>query len=159
MRPLGVTLIAILYFISAGLLSLAGIASILGAGFASYIASQHPDMGDLGAMLLGGAGIFLAVFFLVIALLCGLEGRGLWKLKNWARTVAMVLAIIGVLFSGLGLLGAMVRFSAFGLLNQGIQFAINLLILWYLNQPHVKLAFGGASPAAPRFSVPPPAPR
>lgn len=141
-RPLGVTLIAILYFISAGLLALFAIASIVGAGFGSYIASQQPDTGNLAAMLLGGAGVFLAVFFLVIALLCGLEGRGLWKLKNWARTVAMVLAIIGVLFTGLALMGAMVRFSAFGLLNQGVQFAINLLVLWYLNQAHVKQAFG-----------------
>ena len=145
-RPLGVTLLAILYFLSAGFLTLLGLGSILGAGFVSHIAAQQPDSGGLAAMLLGGAGIFLAVFFLVIALLCGLEGRGLWTLRNWARTVAMVLAIIGVLFTGLALLGAIVRFSAFGLLNQGIQFAINLLILWYLNQAHVKQAFAATSP-------------
>ena len=141
-RPLGVTLLAILYFLSAGFLTLLGLGSILGAGFASHIAAQQPDSGGLAAMLLGGAGIFLAMLFLVIAVFCGLEGRGLWKLRNWARTVAMVLAIIGAVFSGLALLGAMVRFSAFGFLNQGIQFAINLLILWYLNQAHVKQAFG-----------------
>lgn len=147
-RPLGVTLIAVLYFISAGLLALGGIASIVGAGFGSYVASQQPDTGGLAAMVLGGAGVFLAVFFLVFAVLCGLEGRGLLKLRSWARTVAMVLAIIGALFSGLGLLGAMVRFSAFGLMNQGIQFALNLLILWYLNQAHVKQAFAATSPSA-----------
>jgi hypothetical protein len=147
-RPLGVTLLAILYFIGAGFLTLLGIGFIGGAGFVSYIASQQPDTGGLAAMLLGGAGIFLAVFFLVVALLCGLEARGLWKLRSWARTVAMVLATIGVVFSGLGLMAAMVRFSAFGLLNNGIQFGINLLILWYLNQPHVKQAFAAASPPA-----------
>lgn len=73
----------------------------------------------------------------------------MWKIKNWARTLAMVLAIIGLTFSGLGLMGAIVRFSPLGFLNNGIQFGINLLILWYLNQPQVKQAFlAGSLPPA-----------
>jgi uncharacterized membrane protein (DUF2068 family) len=140
-RPTGVTILAILYFIGTCFLALLGIASIAGMGFLSQMLAQNPNVGSSGAAMLASAGVVLSIFSFAFALVCGFLGYGLWNLKNWARTLAMVLAIIGAVFCALGLIFAIFRFSPFGLINNGVQFGINALIVWYLNQPHVKAAF------------------
>jgi hypothetical protein len=140
-RPTGVTILAILYFIGTCFLALLGIASIAGMGFLSQMLAQNPNVGPSGAALLASAGVVLSIFSFAFALLCGFVGYGLWNLRNWARMVALVLAIIGAVLAGLGLVWAILRFSPFTLITAGVRLAINVLIIWYLNQPHVKAAF------------------
>ena len=67
---------------------------------------------------------------------------GLWSLRPWAWTLAMVVA-------GLALLEAFIAFFQFP--GQGVGFAMAILpfvILLYLNSNEVKVAFGLKAPAA-----------
>jgi len=147
-RPVGVTIIAILQFLGAALLVLVGIAMIVGGGMIGAILgsamgqnSQIPGGSLTGIM--AGLGIVVAAVFFVFAAISAVLGWGMWSLKNWARIITMVFSCIGLLFGGLGLIFALMRFNMFSLVFVMIRLAINGLILWYLLQPDVKAAFEG----------------
>ncbi|MCI0352380.1 MAG: hypothetical protein L0Z53_23425 [Acidobacteriales bacterium] len=154
-RPVGVTILAILYFISTCFLALMGVASIAGLGFLGTMLSQNPDVGEGGAAIIAGAGVLFAVIFLAFAVLCGFVGYGLLKLRPWGRTIAMVLAILDGALGSLALIFAIFRFAPLGFIINGVRVGIDVLIIWYLNQPHVKAAF--AIGGMPPVGVAPPA--
>jgi hypothetical protein len=140
-RPVGVSIIAVLEFIGAGICLLAGIATLVGASFLGAMFSQAqaqgaPAAGGFMAML-GGA---ISIVFFVFAAIAGLLGWGLWTLKSWARIVVIVLSAIGILFSLLALL----QFSSAVLMGIIIRVGINGLIIWYLLKPEVAAAFAGS---------------
>src|SRR5216684_2937832 len=143
-RPVGVTILAILEFIGAVILVLLGIGSIVGMGLLCAAMSQSGG-GSAGAggimAVIGGA---LSVFCFIFAAICALLGWGLWKLKNWARIIVIVLAVLGAVFALLGLL----QFSAAVAVGIVIRLAINGLIVWYLLRPDVAAAFKGPQGAA-----------
>ncbi|MFZ0981629.1 MAG: hypothetical protein WAN23_19665 [Candidatus Acidiferrales bacterium] len=69
----------------------------------------------------------------------------MWKLKNWARIITIVLTGIGLLGSVLSIIspfGHMHIFLFVFLIRRLILAAIYAWILWYLFQPNVKQAFG-----------------
>jgi hypothetical protein len=150
-RPVGVTILAVLYFLGTCLLTLVGIVALVGMGFLSRILAQNPDVGESGAALIAGAGVFVGIFLLALAALCGFVGYGLWNLRSWARTTALVLAFIGAFFACLGVLWGILRFAPVRLIISGVRLGIHVLIIWYLNQPHVKAAF--AMPAVPQVGM------
>jgi hypothetical protein len=80
--------IGILYYLSGGLLSVAGV--LLLAGIAST--------------KLQGVVAFVSPIYLAFGVLFILVGRGLRKLQSWARTTGIVLAAIGLLGFPLGTL-------------------------------------------------------
>jgi hypothetical protein len=138
-RPTGVTIIAILQFIGAGLCILAGIGALVGASFLGA-AGGPAGAGGMFAML-GGA---VSIVLFIIAGIAILLGWGLWTLKEWARIVTIVL-------QGLALLGAVLTLVQLGsafLVGGIIRLAISGLIIWYLLKPDVKAAFQGQSRAA-----------
>lgn len=138
-RPGGVTVIAVLDFIGAGLCVLFGIMLLLGASFLGAALSQgqagNAAAGGLMAMLGGAA----SVFFLVIAAVSALIGWGLWTLKNWARIVQIIFAALGLLNA----LSTLLHFSSAVLFGFVIGVAINGLVIWYLLKPEVAAAFNG----------------
>jgi hypothetical protein len=157
-RPVGVTILAICYFIFTVITGLFGLLAIFGSTFLAQILAQNEELSRMGSAALAGAGILIGVFFLGLALLLGFTGYGLVSLRNWARTVAIVLSIIGVVFAGFAVLFSLVALEPFNFLFGGIRLGIHLLILWYLNQPHVKYAFTAAPlPPAGGLAAPPPA--
>src|SRR6267154_2034029 len=100
-RPTGVTIIAVLYFLGAALCLLGGVLMFVGGGFlASMINQQGGAGGSAGAGMMAGLGAVVGVVALIVAVICALVGWGLWKVKNWARIVALI-------FAGLGILGAL----------------------------------------------------
>ena len=136
-RPTGVTILAVLAFIGAGLLVLAALGFLLMGGVMLSRMAGAP----LGMM--GGIGVaFLAVVFLVIAVLYVVMGIGFWKLQNWARILAIVLTGLAVLFQALGVLGALAHFHPFLFIWRAIFLAIDVWIVVYLLKPNVKQAFG-----------------
>lgn len=145
-RPTGVTIIAVLDFIGAGICVLGGLAMMLGGGFMATMMSQQ--QGGAGAGILGAIGAAAGVFFLVCAAVAVLLGWGTLKLKEWARIVTIVLAALGAVGSLFGLLSVMGHFAAVAVFFVLIRLAINGLIIWYLLQPHVKAAFQGAQARA-----------
>ena len=143
-RPIGVTILAILYFLGAGLLLLAGLAVALGMG-ALGMSSSSGQAGAAGGAFLAGLGVGLAVVFFLIAAINGAMGWGLWKLKNWARIVIIALA-------ALTLAGIVVEFSKTMTDRQPstlvvtlVRAAVGVLVLWYLLRARVKAAFKPAA--------------
>ena len=88
--PTGVKVISVLYYIGAALLVIGGILFMFGAGFLSSV---------LGAFASLGTGLFvvLGIVLLLFGVLYFFVGRGLWKARNWARIVAIILSVLGLL--------------------------------------------------------------
>ena len=81
--------------------------------------AEEPDAA-IGLVAVG----FIATVLMLLCLLNLAVGYGLWRVQSWARTAAIVLAIIGLLFIPIG--------TIFG-----------ALILWLLMQPAVAARFEG----------------
>ncbi len=139
-RPAGVSILAVLAFVGAGLLVLGALAMFLGGVLISG-SSSYPQFGALA----GIGSVVLGVIVLGFAALDVIVGVGLWKLQNWARILTIVLIGVGFLGSVLSLLSpfghAHFFFFAF-LIRRLIVAAIYAWILVYLFKPHVKQAFG-----------------
>jgi len=144
-RPVGVTILAILAFIGAAFCLLGGIAMMAGGGFMATLMSQQGGQGSAGAAgLFAGLGAVAGVFIIIVGGVYALVGFGLWKLKNWARIVSIVLLGIGVAVQLLGLLGTLAHFNLFAFVWSVLWIAVDAFIIWYLLKPEVKAAFQGA---------------
>jgi hypothetical protein len=137
-RPVGVTILAVLAFVAAGGLVLMALLSLLGGALVS-------SLGARGVGMMAGLGAaVIAVFFLILAVVEVVVGIGLWKLRNWARIVTIVLcglSFLGAVLSILNPFHIHVFFFLF-LVRRLIYAAIYAWILWYLFQPSVKQSFG-----------------
>ena len=140
-RPTGVTVLAVLDFIGAAFCVLAGLGMMLGGGF---IASMISQQRGVSAGMLAAIGAAAGVFFLVLGAVAILLGWGLLKLKEWARIITIVLAGLGALGALLALATVFGHFAGIAMFAVLCRLAINGLIIWYLLQPHVKVAFQGA---------------
>ncbi|MGH9775930.1 MAG: hypothetical protein ACRD50_13395 [Candidatus Acidiferrales bacterium] len=136
-RPTGVTILAVLAFLGAACTLLVGFAMLVGGAAFSRMLSASP-----GAAMLAGMGAALGVVCLLFAVLYLAIGVGLWKLKNWARVLTLVLTAIGLVFAVLGLFPVVMHFNIFALIWQLFICAIYVIIIMYLLKPHVKQAFG-----------------
>jgi hypothetical protein len=117
-RPTGVTILAILYFIQGIMwLAFAVIASVCLASFLTLPGVEEADTG--GALAVGA---ICWVVLGIIALFYFIVGFGLLKGQGWARIVAIILAILG-------------------LLNFPIGTIISIIILLYLFKEDVKAYF------------------
>jgi uncharacterized membrane protein (DUF2068 family) len=136
-RPTGVSVLAVLCFISAGLAILVSVAFMMGSAAISQMIG-----GGAGSAMFVGLGAIGGVFILGFAALYLIVGFGLWMLKSWGRLLMLILAAIGLIFGALGLLRALMHFHIMALVWQAIVCAIDLWIITYLQKPHVKQAFG-----------------
>lgn len=121
-RPTGVTILSILFALESLLFIVAGIGA-MGIG------------GLLGPVGLG-LGIIIGGFLILLGLIGLFVTWGLWTGRRWARVIAIILAILGLLFTIVGAI-SLEPLSIIGLL-------IYIVILWYLFQPGVKAWFGKA---------------
>ncbi|TFF91062.1 hypothetical protein EU545_05825 [Candidatus Thorarchaeota archaeon] len=110
-RPLGVTLLAILQFIQALVVLVAG-GTILIAGSIFL-----PIIGTVVGVVVILFGLF--VFYI---------GLGLWNLQSWAWSWAFIANILGVI------IGIVNNFDIVGIL-------LSVVILLYLNEPNTKAVF------------------
>ena len=142
-RPVGVTILAICDFLLAVLCILGGIGSLTGAGFIAAALHQNAQApgaeaaGGVVAVIMGALTIFCFIFAAIYLLL----GFGLWKLKNWARILTIVVEVLWLLLFLLGLLGQLAHFNIFSLIWSLFWIAICCLIIWYLLKADVKAAF------------------
>ncbi|MDO8528759.1 MAG: DUF2127 domain-containing protein [Nanoarchaeota archaeon] len=130
--PTGAKVISVLYYIGAGFEVLFGLAFLVGAGVLGAIIAQIiPALGMIGA----GFFAVVGVLFIGVGILSFFVGRGLWKAKNWARIVAIVLTLLGIIGEVFSLFSE-ITFSAI------LMLAVNLFIAGYLLfSPSVKEAF------------------
>jgi hypothetical protein len=143
-RPVGVTILAVLHYIGAALAVLVGLALIFGMSILGSIIASNAGQGKSGIIgFMAGFGVVLGIFAFFGAAIAVLLGWGLWKLKNWARIIVIVLACIRAGFASLALLGSLIHFNPL-VIGWAVDIAINGIIAWYLLQPHVKQAFTAA---------------
>src|SRR5579862_2719693 len=138
-RPTGVTILAVLAFMGAGILLLGALAILLGGALLSSL--SRSGMG----MMAGAGAAVIAVFVLIFAGLDVAIGVGLLKLQNWARVVTIVLCAIFFLGSVVSIFSPFAHIHIFlmiFLIRRLVMAAIYAWILWYLFQPNVKQAFG-----------------
>ena len=76
---------------------------------------------------------------IIVALLDVVFAWGLWSGKGWAWILALIFAVLGILFS----LVSLVR----GGLGSIVVLVIDAVIVYYLTRPNVKAFFGEAKPA------------
>lgn len=150
-RPVGVTILAVLYYLGAASCVVGGIAMIAGGGFIATLIKQQAQSsgaGAGGAGLLAGVGAALGVFFLLVAAVYVLLGWGLWALKNWARIVTVVLCAIFLALQLLGLVTVLTHFNLRSLISSLLWIAVDAVIIGYLLQAGVKAAFQGGQARA-----------
>lgn len=138
-RPTGVTIIAVLYFLGAACLGLAGLGFLVGG---SAVAAALAKSGGAGGGLFAAGGAIIGGFFLVCAIVDLALGVGFVKLQNWARVIAIVFTGIAMLFGLFGLMGVMLHFALFRVVFQLLVLGLEVWIVTYLFKPEVKQAFG-----------------
>ena len=111
-RPLGITIIAILLFISAVIEIIGGISSVIGTTHTSTISN----------VLLGWFPLVIGVIALVLA-------WGLWTLKPWAYWGTLLVEIVNILVHFFGFLGLPRTHSALAVISGGI---VSIIIVIYL---------------------------
>ncbi|HEX8228451.1 MAG TPA: hypothetical protein VF826_03955 [Chloroflexia bacterium] len=133
-RPTGVTVLAVLNFIGAGLLLvlvavallMSGNSQDLGSDFLSELREQS-RASQISAIVVTG---------MIGAAICLPLAIGLWRLRPWARTMAFVVYAGG---AGLTLCA---NFNEALTISVLVRLAIAAGIVYYLLQPDVSSAFG-----------------
>ena len=128
-RPTGVTILAVLAAIG-GVLGLLGGVALLGLG---GIAA-----GATGNAAFFGMGAFAGIISVAIAIASLAFAYGAWMLQPWAWSLGVVLQLVSLVWA------VLLVVSGESIFSQGISIVIAGIILYYLNQPHVKAAFGRA---------------
>jgi len=147
-RPLGVTILAVLLFLNVGTYAALIVLAIRSPDqLAVFLQGMMPGP-NVGPSPLLQLGAFLPVFFLAIAIFMGLLGRGLWRLKNWARIVALFLVIVSAAIGIAEVARSLSGMDATAWISAIARIAISVLAALYLSSAKVRAAFGKA-PGAP----------
>lgn len=120
-RPLCVSIIAVLFFISGGFSLIYSLFLMIQGGMGAASASAVPIGGPIIAEMIKGFYIFIVFIQVLVGAFSILIGLGLWNLKNWARITAIVLHAIGMLTI--------------------IMIPISILIIYLLSKKSTKQAF------------------
>jgi multidrug transporter EmrE-like cation transporter len=131
-RPIGVSLIATLFLLTAAYLIAVGAVMLLSPGAVSMSA---------GADLLGGLEVAGPYMFLLIAVVATAIGGGLLRLHNWARRLAILAALLGMVSLLPAVSSAVLDFRITKLIWGGLGVMVRAMIVWYLYQQPVKEAF------------------
>ncbi len=130
-RPAGVTIVAVLFFLAAAYLFVLGALMFALPGTVSM---------TLGAPLLHGLELAGPLMFLLNGAVGALIGWGLLRLNNWARRVATIAAMVGVIMLVPSVSAAAVDFR-WPLLWSGLGIIVRVAVAWYLWQPWVAETF------------------
>ena len=131
-RPIGVSLIAILFLVTATYLLVVGAVMIVSPGTVSM---------SSGADLLGGLEVAGPYMFVLIAVVATAIGVGLLRLHNWARRLAILAALLGMVLLLPSVSSAVLDFRIAQLIWGGLGVMVRAMIVWYLYQLPVKEAF------------------
>ena len=131
-RPAGVTAVAAAFFLAATYLLAVGLIMLARPGLVSMAA---------GAELLGGLELAGPYMFLLMAGLGGIIALGLWRLHRWARWLALLVAMVGVVMLLPSVSSAMFDFRIRKLAWEGLGTILRVMTVWYLSQEPVREAF------------------
>lgn len=132
MRPIGVTLIAVWFWLRA----LVRLLLALGIAVAGGLAGRAMHALSAGTALpgfLAGMGAFLGIAVAGLAILSAIAGIGVFLMKGWGRILAIALAALSLLFS----IRALFHPHPLSLIRP----VIDLVIIGYLMLPEVQAKF------------------
>ena len=135
-RPTGVTIVAVLNFLAAAALAIFSVPFFAGHSIMTRDAETARS-----ARVLVGMEAFVGAGLLVLAVLSAVIGIGLLKLRNWARILALIWFLLGLLTSVAGVFASVAPLRLLPLLREFLVVAIDVWILWYLLRPQVRQAF------------------
>ena len=127
-RPMGIAVIAALevlgglVFLGLGAIMLL-IAGILGTGLST---TDFPVLGSITGIIIGMGGVILALIGTVNFVIA----YGYWNGRGWAWIVGLAFAALGIIIGLITLPGGLIRI------------VLDVLIIYYLTRPHVKIFFG-----------------
>jgi uncharacterized membrane protein (DUF2068 family) len=127
-----VTAVAATFLLAAAYLLVVGLTMLLRPGLVSMAA---------GAELLGGLELAGPYMFLLVAGLGAVIALGLWRLHRWARWLAILAAMIGVVLLLPSVSSAMLDFRIGKLVGGGVGTIVRVMVVWYLFQEPVREAF------------------
>jgi hypothetical protein len=130
--PAGVKLITTAFFLAAAYLLVAGIILLVRPGTISLTS---------GSFLLGGLELAGAYMFLLIGAAGVVIGVGLLCLKNWARRIAIIVAMLGVVALVPSVSSSVVDFRVGRLAWGAVGVIVRVMIVWYLYQQPVAQKF------------------
>ena len=133
-RPAGITAVAIAFLLAAAYLLVVGLTMLVRPGLISMAA---------GAELLGGLELAGPYMFVLVAVVGAVIAAGIWKLQNWARWLAILAAMIGLVLLLPSVSTAILDFRFGKLAGDGLGVILRVMIAWYLFQPAVKETFEG----------------
>ncbi len=140
-RPLGITLIAVLCFVGAAFDAvLAALAVLRPAALAAILAALSPS-GAGPQQMHAAMGAFLPVYYLVGIAFSAALGVGLWRLRNWARWIVIVLVAVS-LAAVVGQIAQLLGAATVGaVVLTAFRVALCVFWLWYLFRARVRAAF------------------
>lgn len=122
--PAGVQIISVFYYICAGLCVLLGLlVLILAKGIASYFGEQDAA---LLSVITPGLIVGLGVFLMLLGVLTFFIGRGLWRLRSWARILAIILGVVVAIYS---IYSMITGFAFMQIINLAISGAIAIYLI------------------------------
>ncbi len=131
-RPVGVTAIAILFFLVAAYLFTIGGIMLVWPGAVSMAA---------GAFLISELALAGPYMFLLISAVAAVIGWGLLRMNNWARRLAIAAAFAGFVMLVPSVSAAAVDFR-WPLVWGGFGIIVRMVVVWYLWQTPVAEQFG-----------------
>ena len=131
-RPTGVTAVAIAFLLAAAYLLVVALTMLVRPGLVSMAA---------GAELLGGLELAGPYMFLLVAGVGLAVAFGLLRLQRWARWMAILIAMIGMVLLLPSVSSALIDFRFGRLVWGGLGVIIRSMIVWYLFQEPVKESF------------------
>jgi hypothetical protein len=131
-RPTGVTVVAGAFLLGAAYLLVVGLIMLVNPELVSF---------GTGVALLGEYALLGPYVFLFAAALGAVTALGLWRLDNWARWLAILVAIAGVLILVPSVSAAVVFFRIGKLFWGGLGVMTRVMIVQYLLQEPVREAF------------------
>lgn len=131
-QPRGVIIAATLFFLAGGYLILLGLIMLFAPGTVSMAA---------GSPLLSGLELAGPYMFLLMGTLGALIGWGLLRLNNWARRVAAIGAMIGIVMLVPPVSSAVGTMQLAALVWGGLGIVVRVALVWYLYQARVVEAF------------------
>ena len=135
-RPMGITILAILSVIG-GIFGLIG-----GLGLIAGGALLGGAVGGTTGAALGGMAFIFGIVTLGFAVAYIAFAYGAWTLKAWGWMLGVIMALASIVWTILGIVLSGDIVSNLISVSTIISVAIPLIILYYLNTPVVKSAFG-----------------
>lgn len=139
-RPLGITILAVLGFLSVLFYGALTVLALMNPTQAGNLL-QGMSGGGAGPAPLQNLGAILPAYFLITGLITAALCWGLWKLKNWARIICLVLIGVSVVGGAVGVSMAWSHATAAGTISALVRLLIAILIFVYLCSARVRAAF------------------